>query len=158
VDSWLGGRAEPSPAEVFALEEALHLAPGCLSRELGYLPVGIAGHVEEAIGSSQAVDADGRQLALGVWCTLVAQCAARRRLQSRAGSTSNGAGLDDNGENREPQLPPVVSMAEAGRMLGICRSSVRRLAERGELPFVRIGRRILITRASIEALIEQNTT
>lgn len=39
VSNWCVGKAEPSPMTVFAIEEALGLRGGSLSRHLGYLPL-----------------------------------------------------------------------------------------------------------------------
>jgi transcriptional regulator with XRE-family HTH domain len=39
VSDWVLGRAEPPASVVFALEDTLGLAPGTLSRHLGYLPL-----------------------------------------------------------------------------------------------------------------------
>lgn len=152
VDSWLAGRSEPSPAEVFAIDEALNLAPGCLSRQLGYLPVGIAGDqaVEDAISSSNAVDADGRQLVLGLWCTLVAQAAVRRRDEMRAQEAS--------GNDRLAAAPIAYSLADTATLLGVSLNTVRRLIERERLPTARLGNRVVIRLSAIEALLGQDAT
>jgi transcriptional regulator with XRE-family HTH domain len=39
VSQWISGTHEPSPGRVFAIEQVLDLAPGQLSRLLGYLPL-----------------------------------------------------------------------------------------------------------------------
>lgn len=39
ISAWKSGAAEPSSRTVFAIERALELPPGHLSRTLGYLPV-----------------------------------------------------------------------------------------------------------------------
>ena len=39
VSAWINGRSEPPPFTVFNLEQTLGLAPGALSRLLGYVPV-----------------------------------------------------------------------------------------------------------------------
>ncbi len=39
VNDWLSGNVEPSRVKVVALEKVLELAPGTLSRHLGWLPV-----------------------------------------------------------------------------------------------------------------------
>lgn len=58
------------------------------------------------------------------------------------------------GELFEPEaLPPTVSVEEAGELLGISRRSAYRAAERGELPVVRVGRRILVPSAKLLALL-----
>jgi excisionase family DNA binding protein len=49
----------------------------------------------------------------------------------------------------------TVTVEEAARMLGISRNSAFRAVQRGELPAVRIGRRILISRDRLAAMIAQ---
>lgn len=39
ISNWEHELHEPSPAEVFALEQALHQSPGAFSRLLGYVPL-----------------------------------------------------------------------------------------------------------------------
>lgn len=39
VSLWMTAKSEPTRRKVFALEQALGVAPGTLSRHLGYLPV-----------------------------------------------------------------------------------------------------------------------
>jgi len=57
VSGWVSGRYEPPPAKVFAMERLLGLAPGDLSRPLGYLPVCTAEtlSVETAIGEARKI-------------------------------------------------------------------------------------------------------
>ena len=42
------------------------------------------------------------------------------------------------------ELPPTISVEHAGQILGISRRSAYRAAANGELPTVRLGRRILV--------------
>lgn len=51
ISHWKSATSAPPPATTFALEEALGLAPGTLSRHLGYVPSDhvVAATVEEAI-------------------------------------------------------------------------------------------------------------
>ena len=42
------------------------------------------------------------------------------------------------------ELPPTISVEEAGELLGISRRSAYRAAARGQLPTLRIGRRLLV--------------
>ena len=41
-------------------------------------------------------------------------------------------------------LPPTISVERAGDILGISRRSAYRAAARGELPTLRVGRRLLV--------------
>jgi excisionase family DNA binding protein len=47
----------------------------------------------------------------------------------------------------------LCTVREAGEMIALGPWAVRRLIARGELPFVRIGRRILIATEDVDALI-----
>lgn len=47
----------------------------------------------------------------------------------------------------------TFTVPEAGRMLGIGRLSAYKAAQSGELPVVRIGRRILVPRPALEAML-----
>lgn len=70
VTRWLRGENIPDPSTVFALEEVFEMAPGSLSRLLGYLPVGV---VEAPVTVPAAVEADvgltamGRRIVLKVY-------------------------------------------------------------------------------------------
>lgn len=100
ISAWINGRSEPEPVTVFAVEEAIGVSPGFLSRLLGYLPlsvVGAAPSVEEAISRSDAIDDTGRRLVLTVWHTLVEKHqsylkavngGATRRTRSKAATTA----------------------------------------------------------------------
>ena len=50
--------------------------------------------------------------------------------------------------------PLLVSQLEAARLLGVERTTIWRMCSRHELARVRIGRRSLITRASIDVYID----
>ena len=74
ISAWINGRSEPEPVTVFAVETAIGVSAGFLSRLLGYLPLSIVGappNVEEAIARSEEIDDTGRRLVLSVWRTLV---------------------------------------------------------------------------------------
>jgi transcriptional regulator with XRE-family HTH domain len=65
ISAWVADRAVPSQAVVFRVEAALDLAPGTLSRHLGYLPVDAA--VPSTVLDCLAVDpalTDGQRAAL----------------------------------------------------------------------------------------------
>lgn len=48
----------------------------------------------------------------------------------------------------------VMSVPEAGKLLGLCRNSAYRAAERGEIPTLRIGRKLLVPVAAFERLLQ----
>lgn len=75
VSSWIHGKAEPSPETVFWAERVLKMAPGALSRHLGYLPLeALDGQIdaEDAIRRSPDLDSDGRKLVLVTYRTMAA--------------------------------------------------------------------------------------
>lgn len=41
-------------------------------------------------------------------------------------------------------LPPTISVEQAGELLGVSRRSAYRAASRGQIPTVRVGRRVLV--------------
>lgn len=51
------------------------------------------------------------------------------------------------------ELPPTMSVEEAGRLLGISRSAAYRAAGCGQLPTLRLGRRLLVPTAKLLALL-----
>ena len=52
----------------------------------------------------------------------------------------------------------VYSVAEAGALLGISRAFAYELVARGELPVIRLGRRRLVPKAALSALINLEHT
>ncbi len=52
---------------------------------------------------------------------------------------------------------PTVSVAEAAALLGVSQWLVLRQLEQGHLPYRRLGRRILISRARLIAWIDETT-
>ena len=74
VSGWINGRYEPAAQTVFAIERALDLEPGYLSRPLGYLPVEAAARplsVEAAIGQSGLLADDEKAALIGMYQVLV---------------------------------------------------------------------------------------
>jgi excisionase family DNA binding protein len=49
--------------------------------------------------------------------------------------------------------PLTVSVEEAGRMLGIGRGLAYEAAKRGQLPTIRLGRRLVVPRGKLEELL-----
>jgi excisionase family DNA binding protein len=52
---------------------------------------------------------------------------------------------------------PTMTVDEAAALLGISRGLAFEAVKRGELPHLRIGKRILIVRSRLEALLEGDT-
>ena len=49
--------------------------------------------------------------------------------------------------------PLTITVEEAARLLGVSRGSAYEAARRGELPTIRLGRRLLVPRHHLEAMI-----
>ena len=47
----------------------------------------------------------------------------------------------------------TFTVSEAGQLLGICRNKAYAAAANGELPTIRIGRRIMVPKAALERLL-----
>lgn len=54
--------------------------------------------------------------------------------------------------------PAAVSVAEAGRYLGVSADTVRRLIHAGDIPHARIGASIRIRRADLDAYLDSCTS
>ena len=52
--------------------------------------------------------------------------------------------------------PEVLSIPQAGALLCVSSSTIRRLLARGELAWIRIGRSVRVHRSSIEQLIARS--
>lgn len=48
----------------------------------------------------------------------------------------------------------TISVEEAGRLLGLSRPGAYRAAKRGDIPTIRIGRRLLVSRAALLAMLD----
>jgi excisionase family DNA binding protein len=51
------------------------------------------------------------------------------------------------------RLPTVITVEEAGRLLGLGRSAAYEAVARGELPTIRFGRRLLVPTARVLAML-----
>jgi len=51
--------------------------------------------------------------------------------------------------------PPVLTIGEAATLLRIGRNSAYEAARRGEIPTIRLGRRLLVPLAALERLLER---
>ena len=58
-------------------------------------------------------------------------------------------------DDKEPKNERLgLTVVEAAKLLGISRSLAYQLAERGELPAVRLGRRLVVPRRALERLLD----
>jgi len=53
----------------------------------------------------------------------------------------------------QPPHPATMTIPEAARLLGISRSAAYRAVARGEIPTIRIGRRLLVPTAKLYAML-----
>ncbi len=51
----------------------------------------------------------------------------------------------------------TVTVREAGEILGIGRNSAYAAVERGEIPVIRVGKRLVVPRAALERLLTGQT-
>ena len=56
----------------------------------------------------------------------------------------------DSAEHMEPR---TYSVPEAARILGICRAAAYAAARTGELPSIRIGKRVVVPKATLDEMI-----
>ncbi len=59
--------------------------------------------------------------------------------------------------DKEYSVPLVLSVEKARRLLGLSRGLMYEAIRTGQVPSIRIGRRILIPRAALERMLEQVT-
>lgn len=75
-------------------------------------------------------------------------------MQNPSGSKRMSSRFTSSPESFEyPDEPVVISIEEAARLSGISRQSAYEAARRGEIPSVRIGRRILVPRNKLLRLL-----
>lgn len=67
VRKWMAGKSEPQPLTTFVVERLLQVAPGDLSRHLGYVPDGAPGSVTAAVTADASLTAEARRLILATY-------------------------------------------------------------------------------------------
>ena len=60
----------------------------------------------------------------------------------------------DDGQKAELESPILLSTRQAARLLGICERTLFSLTKKGEIPTVRIGRRVLYDPRDLRAWID----
>lgn len=53
-----------------------------------------------------------------------------------------------------PSSRPTLTVPEAGRFLGLAKASAYEAAERGQIPTLRIGRRLLVPTAALRRMLQ----
>lgn len=66
--------------------------------------------------------------------------------------------MNDADDTARPEERLVWTVEEAARLLGISRAHAYELVARCELPHVRLGRRVVVPKHAIEALLASVTT
>ena len=65
--------------------------------------------------------------------------------------------MNRDASGREQCEPLVLSVAEAARVLGLSRGTAYQLVKEGVVPSVRFGRRLLVPRRALLALLEKES-
>ncbi len=60
------------------------------------------------------------------------------------------------GDKREDRL--VMTVPEAGRLLGLSRCGAYEAAKRGDIPTIKIGRSLRVSRAALDRMLEGGDT
>lgn len=81
----------------------------------------------------------------------MSQTKTRRSPANRA--MSQAASPERHSAARLAELPPTLTVEEVGEMLGVSRRSAYRAAARGEIPTIRLGRRLLVPTPRLLALL-----
>jgi hypothetical protein len=79
VSRWVAGKRHMQPAEVFAVEQVIGLAPGALSRLLGYVPADLVPQVgvPDAIAADLGLTSSQRRMLIAAWRAARADTAGR---------------------------------------------------------------------------------
>ncbi len=54
----------------------------------------------------------------------------------------------------DPMQQPTITVTEAGRFLGLGKASAYEAVRRGDIPTIRIGRRLLVPTAALRRLLQ----
>jgi excisionase family DNA binding protein len=74
-------------------------------------------------------------------------------MKATAMSEEQLLGLDDIKDCINTTEPRTVSVEEAGRLLGVSRMAAYQAVWRGQIPSIRIGRRLLVPVAKLNAML-----
>ena len=59
-------------------------------------------------------------------------------------------------DEKANETKKTLSIAEAGRALGLGKNAAYNAAHRGEIPVIKIGGRLLVLKAAFDKLLQQN--
>lgn len=111
-------------------------------------------HTNRGLSQSQGsarhpvgISALGRRARLGATTSLVTPCVLRTQYTA---VMNDGEQIGEAMEERSL----VVSVADAGVLLGVSRALAYELVRRGVIPSVRLGRRIVVPRCRLMAMLE----
>lgn len=89
----------------------------------------------------------------------IAGCAALQALAAARWAAESGAARSQTAFAEDhPREPDLVPVGEAARVLAISTTALRRLETHGEIPSVRVGRRVLFRRATLERFAADRET
>jgi excisionase family DNA binding protein len=90
----------------------------------------------------------------GIWKNSRQAINRRRQVEERMAISSPGRAhrRQVSGDTRTGE-PIVISVPEAARLAGLSRQSAYEAARRGDIPTIRIGRRILVPREKLIRLL-----
>jgi excisionase family DNA binding protein len=54
----------------------------------------------------------------------------------------------------DPRTHPTLTVPQAGRLLGLAKASAYEGAHRGEIPTIRVGRRLLVPTAALRRMLQ----
>ncbi len=63
--------------------------------------------------------------------------------------------MNSHENDRTPQPPLLLSIKQAAQALSLCERTIWDLVKKGELPHVKVGRRVLFSPASLQSWIER---
>ena len=83
-------------------------------------------------------------------------------MRNESEKSNVGKGNGGGGGSGLPRHAPLdkrlcITVPEAADMLGLSRNFAYELVNRGELPVVKFGKRLLIPRAALEKMLEKGT-
>jgi transcriptional regulator with XRE-family HTH domain len=117
VSGWINGKYEPAADTVFAIERALGVDPGHLSRPLGYLPVEPAAptvSVESAVAQCGLLDDEEKAALVAMYRVLVHRSADSGSPDRTRTTRSTPSSTAKRGRLATPPTAPARPRSVAG--------------------------------------------